>query len=148
VLTEEEASKLAAINAQLQQDKEELEKARNAAQAEAAELTQRAERLLERQQLLEQCAESLKLENSILIQQFDRLKVKYEQESAAFQEQIQVLKERVSASLQAFTAGEMTAEALTEALAETGVELHFPQEQLQQLSQRLATATTVEERAE
>ena len=147
-LTEQEAAQLAAINEQLKQDKDDLRKQGTALAAENEELTQRAERLLERQQLLEQCAESLKLENSILIQQFDRLKVKYEQESAAFQEQLQVLKESVSTSLQRFTAGEMTSEQLIGTLAELGVELHCPQEQLAELPQRLAAANTVEERAQ
>lgn len=40
------------------------------------------------QAALEATAEGLKLENSALIQQFDRLKLRFEAESAAFQEQV------------------------------------------------------------
>lgn len=40
------------------------------------------------QAALEAAAEGLKLENSALIQQFDRLKLRFEAESAAFQEQV------------------------------------------------------------
>lgn len=145
-LTEQEAAQLAAINQQLQHDKEELLTESTTLKAEKEELSQRAERLLERQQLLEQCAESLKLENSILMEQFDRLKVKHEQESIALQEQLQSLKETVSTSLQQFTVGEITADQLMNTLAELGVELHCPQSQLQELPQRLANANTVQER--
>lgn len=145
-MTEQEAAHLAAINQQLQHDKEDLLNESIAWKAEKEELIQRAERLIERQQLLEQCAESLKLENSILIEQFDRLKLKHEQESIAFQEQLQLLKERVSASLQQFTAGQITAEQLINTLGKFGVVIACPQEQLQELPQRLANAATAEER--
>lgn len=147
-LTSEEAANLAAINQQLQQDKDVLAQESSALKAENEELVERAERLLERQQLLESCTESLKLENGLLIQQFDRLKLKYEHESSAFQAQLADLKERVSTSLQRFTAGDITAQQLIAFLADMGVELRCPEAQVAQLPQRLAQATNEEERVQ
>lgn len=71
-LTEQEAAQLASVNSRLQADNAELAQATGALRAENEELIQRTDRLLDRQQLLEQCAESLKLENGNLIQQVGR----------------------------------------------------------------------------
>lgn len=71
-LTEQEAAQLSSINSRLQADNAELAQATGALRAENEELIQRTDRLLDRQQLLEQCAESLKLENGNLIQQVGR----------------------------------------------------------------------------
>lgn len=147
-LTEQEAAQLAAINAQLLADKEFFENTTNTLKEANDELTTRAERLLERQQLLEQCAESLKLENGILIQQFERLKLKHEQESAAFYEQMQALKSTISAQMHTFIQGEINASQLVEALKEIGVELSVTEQSVQALDQRLAVAATPEERVQ
>ena len=147
-LTAEEAAQLAAINAELQQAKEDLEKESSALKTEKEELEVRAARLLEREQLLEQCTESLKLENSILIQQFEKLKVKHEQEAAAFEKQIQALKERVGTTLQHFTVGEINAQELVESLSEMGVTLNCSEEEMTKLERVAAKAATEEQRAE
>lgn len=147
-LTEHEAAQLAKINAHLQQTNGALEKETTTLKTENGELVARTEQLIERQQLLEQCAESLKLENSLLIQQFDRLKLKHEQESLVFERQLQELKQRVGHTLQQFTNGEVTAQELVHALSEMGVELKVPEGEDILLHARLNGAHTIQERSE
>ena len=144
-LSSQEAAQLAAINAQLQADKDELEKESTTLKVERDELEARTERLMARQQLLEQCADSLKLENSLLLQQFERLKVTHEQESAMFHEELQNLRISVGAILQRFIVGELTAPELVQALAETGVALQCSEEDMTRLER---VANTAEDRVE
>ena len=147
-LTEQEATQLAAINAELQKAKEELEKESSALKLEKEDLEARAARLLEREQLLEQCTESLKLENSILIQQFEKLKVKHEQESVAFEEKLNNLKTHVGTTIQKFTAGEIDAKQLVQFLSEMGVQLQCTEEGMTRLERVAQKTATVEQRAE
>lgn len=147
-LTEQEATQLTAINAELQKAKEELEKESSALKLEKEDLEARAARLLEREQLLEQCTESLKLENSILIQQFEKLKVKHEQESVAFEEKLNNLKTHVGNTIQKFTVGEIDAKQLIQFLSEMGVQLHCTEEDMTRLERVAQKTATVEQRAE
>lgn len=87
-LTEAEASQLAAVNQRLSAENADLAATSSSLKAENEALAARADSLLERQAALESAAESLKLENCTLLQQFDRLKIKYEHEAAGFQEQV------------------------------------------------------------
>eukprot|EP00887_Chlorella_sp_A99_P003888 scaffold11.g3888.t1 len=125
-LTVQEAAQLAAVNQQLALDKEELSRQASSLAKENEELHERTERLLEQQQVLEQCAESLKAENSLLIGQFEKLKIKYEQETEGFQEQLTELKTQVSGALDRFTTGDISAEQLIAFLGAMGVELRAP----------------------
>lgn len=136
------------MNEQLRLDAKQLQHEAQNLRNENHELSIRADQLLERQQLLEQCAESLKLENGILLQQFERLKVKHEEETAALEEQIRSLKEQVTTVLQSFTEGKTTASELIESLNDIGVELRLPEQELAAVPERLAAATTSEERVE
>lgn len=87
-LTEAEAAQLAAVNTRLSAENADLSAASSSLRAENEALAARADSLLERQAALEAAAESLKLENCTLLQQFDRLKIKHEQDAAGFQEQV------------------------------------------------------------
>ena len=147
-LTAQEAAQLAIINAQLQQAKDDLEKESSALKLEKEELEARTKRLIEREQILEQCTESLKLENSILIHQFEKLKVKHEQETAAFTEQLQTLKDRVATTLHHFTTGQMNAHQLVESLAEFGVTLECSEDDMARLEKVAAVTATEEQRTE
>ena len=59
----------------------------------------------------------------MLLQQFDRLKGKYEGEAAGFREQLEGLKAAVGGALGRFTAGDISAEQLVAFLGQMGVEL-------------------------
>jgi chromosome segregation ATPase len=122
-LTEAEAAQLAAVNTRLSAENADLSAASSSLRAENEALGARADSLLERQAALEAAAESLKLENCTLLQQFDRLKIKYEQDAAGFQEQVAELKSSVSGALQRFTSGDISADQLLAFLGAMGVEL-------------------------
>lgn len=98
--------------------------------------------------MLEQCTESLKLENSILIQQFEKLKIKHEQESVAFEEKLKNLKNQVGTTLQKFTAGEIDAKQLIKFLSEMGVQLQCTEEDMTRLERVALKTATEEQRAE
>ena len=115
--------------------------------SEKDELKAHALELTEREQLLEHSTESLKLENSILIQQFEKLKEKYDEEAASFKEQLQNLKDRVASTLQQFTSGDINAQDLIKFLSEMGVTLHCSEKEMARL-ERVAITATEEERAE
>lgn len=147
-LTQKEASHLAAVNEQLRLDAERLEKQAETLETEKKDLSIRADRLLERQQLLEQCAESLRLENGILLQQFEKLKMKHDEEIAALEANIANIQKTASRMLQNFTEGKMNAQELIEGLAEVGVELQLPENELVAVQEKLNAANTTKERAE
>lgn len=147
-LTQKEASHLAAVNEQLRLDAERLEKQAETLETEKKDLSIRADRLLERQQLLEQCAESLRLENGILLQQFEKLKMKHDEEIAALEANIANIQKTASTMLQNFTEGKMNAQELIEGLAEVGVELQLPENELVAVQEKLNAANTTQERAE
>lgn len=145
-LTEAEASQLAAVNQRLSAENADLAATSSSLKAENEALAARADSLLERQAALESAAESLKLENCTLLQQFDRLKIKYEHEAAGFQEQVAELKAAVSGALSRFTSGEISADQLTAFLSAMGVELRCRKEALDSLPDQLNSARSFDER--
>lgn len=134
------------MNERLQVEKESLERERSQLRNDNEELLKRADRLLDQQQLLEQCTESLKLENTILLQQFDRLKLKHNEENAQLQAQFTELKQQVGSTLNQYAAGEVTAEQLLNFLKEVGVEVHFQAKDFER--PQLIQASTTEERVD
>ncbi|RMZ56556.1 hypothetical protein APUTEX25_001403 [Auxenochlorella protothecoides] len=147
-----ELSGLEARATQLQASCETLLHDKSGLQEENRELLERADRLLERQSLLEAAAESLKLENGTLLQQFDRLKLTYEEETAGFQAELAALKTRVVSMFAQFTAGDISAEQLIEYLSASGVGLRVHGDDTaasdSSLTARLDSARSREERVE
>jgi hypothetical protein len=144
---------LVAINEHLSKEKEELEKESLSLKNANASLETQAEELRAKQLLLEQCSESLKLENTLLIQQFDRLKLKYEQESLSSQKQLQELKTCVTNTVQKYIHGETNLQELVFSLGEVGVEVVLPSNanigvSAEVTKQQIEAAETVEERTE
>lgn len=152
-LTEQEAAQLVAINEHLSKEKEELEKESLALRNANVHLETQAEEMRAKQLLLEQCSESLKLENTLLIQQFDRLKLKYEQESLSSQKQLQDLKICITNTVQKYIRGETNLQELVCSLGEAGVEVVVPAnghlgKNAEAQKQQLEAAQTVDERTE
>jgi len=144
---------LVAINEHLSKEKEELEKESLSLKNANTSLETQAEELRAKQLLLEQCSESLKLENTLLIQQFDRLKLKYEQESLSSQKQLQELKTCVTNTVQKYIHGETNLQELVFSLGEVGVEVVLPSNanigvSAEVTKQQIEAAETVEERTE
>jgi len=144
-LSEDEKAQLELINIQLKEDGERLEREKKELEQEHEDLKARAARVEERERLLEQCAESLKLENSMLIQQFERLKVKHEQETSAFEEQMKNLQQHVGTALKSFVNGEFNVKQLQDELKALGVEFSCPEGKTLQLAD-LEKAGTEKER--
>ena len=144
-LSEDEKAQLELINMQLKEDGERLEREKKELEHAHEDLQVRAARVEEREKLLEQCTESLKLENSMLIQQFERLKVKHEQETAAFEEQMKKLQQQVGTALKSFVTGEFDVKQLQDELKSLGVEFSCPEGKTLQLSE-LEKAGTEKER--
>lgn len=144
-LTEKEKKQLEDINAQLMKDSEELRREKEELEQSNEELQARSARIAEREKLLEQCAESLKLENSMLIQQFEKLKIKHEEETTEFESQMKKLQKEVSMVLKKFTSGECGVKKMQEELRSLGVDFACPQGKTLQLAD-LEKANTTQER--
>lgn len=147
---DEELDKLSVHSIALEQNCNTLGQEKAELESLNAELQDRTARLLERQSLLEQTAESLKLENGTLLQQFDRLRLTHDSETAAFHEQLASLKDRVLAALGQFASGDLSAEQLVACLSASGVTLRTPgqpgDEEDGSLTARLDSARSREER--
>ncbi|KAL4421906.1 hypothetical protein ABPG77_005190 [Micractinium sp. CCAP 211/92] len=145
-LTEAEAAQLAAVNTRLTAENATLASTTAHLTAENAELAARAESLAEKQASLEAAAEGLRLENTALLGQFDRLKLRHEEEAAGWAEQLAELKATVSGALSRFACGEISADQLVAFLAQMGVELRGRKEDLATLPEQLNSARSTEER--
>eukprot|EP00890_Picochlorum_soloecismus_P006686 jgi/Picsp_1/842/NSC_04330-R1_hypothetical protein COCSUDRAFT_64098 [Coccomyxa subellipsoidea C-169] len=144
-LSEDEKAQLELLNMQLKEDGERLGREKKELENAHEDLQVRVARVEERERLLEQCAESLKLENSMLIQQFERLKVKHEQETSAFEEQMKNLQQQVGTALKSFVNGKFNVKQLQEELKALGVEFSCPEGKTLQLAE-LEKAGTEKER--
>ncbi|KAL4437448.1 hypothetical protein ABPG75_004587 [Micractinium tetrahymenae] len=145
-LTEAEAAQLAAVNTRLSAENATLAATAASLTAENAELAARADSLAEKQAVLEAAAEGLRLENTALLGQFDRLKLRHEEEAAGWAEQVAELKAAVSGALSRFACGEISADQLVAFLSQMGVELRGRKEDLATLPEQLNSARSTEER--
>ena len=146
-ISDAERERLEALCASLKEDLSRAEMEHSAVSSRAQELEDTVKRIQEREEILERCVESLKLENSMLIQQFERLKMKHEEETAAFEQQMKELQKRVSDVLNSFAHGKINVKDMNEALQRLGVEFVCPEGQtLAIVNESLEKAVTVKER--
>eukprot|EP00889_Picochlorum_renovo_P004120 jgi/Picre1/31150/NNA_006504.t1 len=90
-MSEAERETLERVCSELKDSLATMEKEKEAVSEKNTELEATVQRIEEREKILQQCVESLQLENSMLIQQFERLKVKYEEETAGFENSLKEL---------------------------------------------------------
>jgi len=146
-ISDAERVKLESLCASLKEDLNRAEQEHSAVSSKAQDLEDTVKRIQEREEILERCVESLKMENSMLIQQFERLKMKHEEETAAFEQQMKELQKKVSEVLHAFAHGKINVKDMNEALQRLGVEFVCPEGQtLAIVNESLEKAVTVKQR--
>lgn len=144
-MSEAERETLEGVCSDLKDSLARMERGKEAMSEKTNDLEMTVQRIQEREKILQQCVESLQLENSMLIQQFERLKVKYEEETAGFESSLKELQKNVSSVLQKFTQGVIDAVALGEELHRLGVEFACPEGQTV-VMEELEKAQTEKER--
>lgn len=140
-LSEAERKRLERVCAQLKEQLAEAETKHRELSKKYHDLEETNKKIQEREELLEGCVESLKAENSMLISQFERLKVKHEEETAAFEKSIKMLQQNVSNVLTQYIQNTITVKGMSEELHRLGVEFSCPKEE-----EVMAQAATVKER--
>lgn len=140
-LSEAERNRVERVCAQLREQLAEAEAQYRDVCKKYQELEERNAKTQEREEVLEGCVESLKAENSMLISQFERLKVKHEEETAAFEIQLKTLQQNVSKVLTKYIENSISVKGMSEELNRLGVEFACPQE-----VEVMAKAVTVTER--
>jgi hypothetical protein len=121
-LGEAERKRLERVCSQLREQLAEAETKHRDLSKRYRDLEEETKKIQEREHVLEGCVESLKEENSMLISQFERLKVKHEEETASFEMQLKTLQENVSAILTRYVENAISVEVMSEELNHLGVE--------------------------
>lgn len=139
-LSQAEKRRLERVCAQLKEQLAEAETKHRDLSKQYQELEEANKKIQEREELLEGCVESLKAENSMLISQFERLKVKHEEEAALFESKLKSLQENVSTILTQYVENAISVKVMSEELNRLGVAFSCPKE--------MAKAVTTAEKKE
>lgn len=140
-LSEAERKRLERVCLQLKEQLSEAETKHRDLSRKYKDLEEMNKTIQEREEVLEGCVESLKAENSMLISQFERLKVKHEEETASFEMQLKALQENVSSILTRYVENTISVKEMSEELNRLGVAFSCSKE-----AEVMAKASTATER--
>jgi len=140
-LSEAERKRLERVCLQLKEQLAEAETKHRDLCRKYKDLEEMNKAIQEREEVLEGGVESLKAENSMLISQFERLKVKHEEETASFEMQLKALQENVSSILTRYVENTISVKEMSEELNRLGVAFSCSKE-----AEVMAKASTATER--